>query len=80
MGTARLAYADRCSRGPGTGRARDGEEGWAQGWWTQPQGPCLDTSLTATVSALVELKAEKIGGKKKEREKVKEGRKENRRK
>lgn len=29
---------------------------------------CLDTSLTATVSALVELKAEKIGGKKRKRE------------
>lgn len=39
MGTARQAYANRrCSRGPGTGRAGDGEEGWAQGWWTQPRG------------------------------------------
>ena len=39
MGTARQAYADRrCSRGPGTGRAGDGEERWAQGWWTQPRG------------------------------------------
>lgn len=43
---------------------------------------CLDTSLTATVSALVELVKgrENWRKKKKEREKEKEGRKENRRK
>lgn len=39
MGTAHQACADRRSlRGLGTRRAGDGEEGWAQGWWTRPRG------------------------------------------